>query len=185
MGTLVEDAAASAEWISGRLRSFGYAADFLPGSLWEVDRFVDENFRDGVPDTRRAKRRLAALIDPTGRLFGFALGAYVGEVIRRGLGGRWAGDDSDPTPEVSIELQLPTGVTITPVLRCVQRLARGPQDSIARFAKDLGLDVGTRPERPARRTVRSAHQRNSADTLAYRERPLSVHALPRSITTAP
>jgi hypothetical protein len=153
MGTLVDDAAASAEWISGKLRSFGYAADFMPGSLWEVDRFVDENIRGGVPHTRRAQRRFAGMMDPTGRIFGFALGAYVGEVIRRGLGGRWAGDDSDPTPEVSIELQLPTGVTITPVLRCAQRLTRGPHDSFARFATDLGLDVGPRPERPARRTL--------------------------------
>jgi len=121
----------------------------MPGSLWEVDRFVDENFRDGVPHTRRAQRRFAGMIDPTGRIFGIALGAYVGEVIRRGLGGRWAGDESDPTPDVSIELQLPTGVTITPVLRCARRLTRGPQDSVARFATDLGLDVGPRPKRPA------------------------------------
>ena len=158
MATLVEDAGASADWISGKLRSLGYVADFLPGSLWEVDHFFDENFRDGVPHTRRAKRRLAGIVgDPTGRLFGFALGAYVGEVIRRGLGGRWAADDSDPNGEVSIELQLPAGVTITPVLRCTRRLARGPQDSIAGYARDLGLDVGPRTDRPSRRTLRRAH----------------------------
>ena len=32
---LLEDAATSAEWISGRLRSFGYEADFPPASLWK------------------------------------------------------------------------------------------------------------------------------------------------------
>jgi hypothetical protein len=39
MATLIEDAAASADWISGALRAWGYVVDFLPGSLWEVDRF--------------------------------------------------------------------------------------------------------------------------------------------------
>jgi len=153
MSTLVDDAVASAEWISEKLRSFGYVTDFLPKSLWEIDRFVDENFRDGVPYTRRARRRFARMINPIGRSFVFALGAYVGEVIRRALGGRWAGEGSDPTAEVSIELQLPTGRTITPVLRSAQRLVRGRQDSVASFAKELGLDVGERLDRPARRTL--------------------------------
>lgn len=124
MAGIVQDVATSADWISGELRSLAYRADFGPGSLWELDRFVDENFRDGVP-ARRARRRIAGLIDPTGRPFGFAFGAYAGEVIRRKLGGRWAGDDSDPYATVSVELQLPGGITITPVMRFVQRLARG------------------------------------------------------------
>lgn len=154
MATLLQDVAASADWISGELRSCGYGADFGPASLWEIDRFVDENFREGMPRAGWGRRRITGLIDPTGRVYGFALGAYVGEVIRRGLGGQWAGDDSDPLAEVNIELRLPQGVNIMPVLRCAQRQVRGPQDSIARYAGDLGLDVGSRPERSSRRRRR-------------------------------
>jgi hypothetical protein len=157
MGNLVEDIAASADWISGALRSLGYVADFLPGSLWEVDRFFDENFRDGLPHTRRGKRRFVRLKDPTGRPFGFAFGAYVGEVIRRALGGQWIADDSDPYGVVDIELQLPTEVIVKPVMRCVQRMSRGPDDSIAAYADALGLNVGPRPARSSRRTFGRGH----------------------------
>jgi hypothetical protein len=119
--------------------------------------FIDENFRDGLPHGRKALRRFVRLKDPTGRPFGFAFGAYVGEVIRRGLGGQWAADDSDPYGVVNIELRLPTGVTILPVLRCAQRMSRGPGDSIAAYAEVLGLNVGLAPARPSRRTFGRAH----------------------------
>jgi hypothetical protein len=151
---LVEDAAISADWFSRELRSSGYVADFLPASLWEADRFFSENFRSGVP-TRRGRRRVGSLIDPTGRVYGFAFGAYVGEAIRRALGGEWAADDSDVNGEVNIELRLPTGVVISPVMRCAQRMARGPGDSIAAYAEHLGLNVGRAAKGSAQVRTRS------------------------------
>jgi hypothetical protein len=79
---IVEDAAQSAGWIATALNSSGYSADFSANSMAEVDRFFDEHAKNGVP---RKGGLLATDRGP--RLF--AAGAYVGEVLRRALGGEW------------------------------------------------------------------------------------------------
>jgi hypothetical protein len=47
MGSLLEDIEASAEWMRRALSSSGYRADFSPASLGEIERFFDEQSRDG------------------------------------------------------------------------------------------------------------------------------------------
>ena len=65
------------------LQSDGYEADFTPASLWEIDRFFDEQTRKGGP------RAGGLLAKDTGlRLLDRR---YVGEVIRREVGGEWEG----------------------------------------------------------------------------------------------
>ena len=144
MGTLAEDAVAMAELISTALRSSGYAADFQPASLWEIDRFFDENARDGRPTSR------GMLSKDFGRRM-FALGGYLGEVVRRQLGGEWYGDDTAPRGEIDMELRVPGGGIIWPMERCMKRLVNGPEDGIAGYGLGLGLNVGPAPARPARR----------------------------------
>jgi hypothetical protein len=134
MGTLVEDAVEMAEWISAALRSSGYAADFRPASLRELDRFFDENTRHGRPIRR------GLLSKDLGKRV-FAIGAYVGEVIRRDLGGQWHGDDSDPHGETNMELRLPGGRVIWPMQRCMKRLVNGPEDGLAAYGVGLGLSL--------------------------------------------
>jgi len=135
MGTLVEDAVEMAEWISAALRSSGYAADLRPASLRELDRFFDENTRHGRPIQRGLPSK------DLGRRV-FAIGAYIGEVIRRDLGGEWHGEDSDPHGEVSMELRLPSGRVIWPMQRCMKRLVNGPEDGLAACGVGLGLSAG-------------------------------------------
>lgn len=135
MGTLVEDAAEMAEVISTALRSSGYAADFQPASLGELDRFFDDNTGNGGP-TRRG-----LLSKDLGKRV-FALGAYLGEVIRRQLGGEWHGDDREPHGEVNMELRLPGGGVIWPMQRCMKRLVNGPEDGLAAYGVGLGLSLG-------------------------------------------
>src|SRR5215475_968138 len=85
---IIEDTHSAATWIAAALTGSGYRADMSPASLWDLERFFDEHASDG-----RA-RPGGLLSDDLGpRLFG--LGAYLGEVIRRDLGGVWQGDDSD------------------------------------------------------------------------------------------
>ncbi len=108
MGMIVEDVMTASTWIAQALSSSGYHADFNPGSLWEIDRFFDEHSRDGRPVAG------GLLSEALGSRL-FALGAYVGEVIRRQLGGEWHGDDSDPKAEISVELRLPDGTVCWPV----------------------------------------------------------------------
>jgi hypothetical protein len=145
MGTIVEDVGKAAEWIAMALSSFGYHADFTPRSLWEIDRFFDEQSHDGDPVPG------GLLSEALGSRV-FALGSYVGEVIRRQIGGEWFGDDTDPEAEISVELRLPDGTICWPVQRVMKRFKNGAEDGIAVYGHALGLPVGewkanSRPEK--------------------------------------
>lgn len=143
MGSIVEDIKTSADWMAHALQSSGYRADFSPASLWEIDRFFDEHARKGI-----AKRGGLFAEDLGQRLF--ALGAYVGEVVRRTQGGVWMGVDSDPAAEINAELILPGEIHCWPVQRAIKRFQNGAEDSIAVWGHGLGLQVGARPATASR-----------------------------------
>ena len=134
MPSIEVDAATSAEWIAHALNSSGYAADFSADSLVEVDRFFDEHAKNGSP------KKGGLLAADRGRRL-FAAGAYVGEVLRRSLGGDWQADPSDPDSEMGLSLVLANGTTVWPVERVMKRFANGRDDSIAAYGAGLGLDV--------------------------------------------
>ena len=142
MGSILEDIRVGAEWIGTALRSSGYAADFSASSLWEVDRFIDEHCSGGKP--------LAAglLSEDFGKRV-FALGSYVGEVIRRQRGGDWEASDSDPDAEINVALRLSDGSMCWPVQRVIKRIEAGSEDGIAAYGIGFGIEVG-RPIRVAK-----------------------------------
>lgn len=141
MGAIKEDVIASAEWISQALQSSGYRADFSPQSLWEIDRFFDEHSQKGA-----AKSGGLFSQNLGQRLFG--IGSYIGEVVRRSIGGEWVGDDSDPKAEINVELHLPDGTRCWPVQRAIKRFKNGQDDGIAAWGSGAGLEVGPRAEIP-------------------------------------
>jgi len=120
---IVKDAMDAAEWMAKRLSSIGYKGDFSIESLKDVDRFFDEQAADGKPK-------------PGGHLshhFGmqiFALGAYIGETIRRAGNGQWQGNDSDEHPEITLAVKLKSGVIFWPTQRVVKRFENGREDGI-------------------------------------------------------
>lgn len=130
----VDDALKSADWIANALKSSGYRADFSPESLWEIDRFFDEQATNGKP---KPNSLLAA--DLGQRIF--ALGAYVGEVIRRNNGGKWVANDSDSQAEINIELHLVNGTKCWPVQRAIKRFKNGAEDGIAAWGAAAGLQT--------------------------------------------
>jgi hypothetical protein len=138
VGSLLEDVAAMAESIAQALSSSGYRAAFSAQSLWEIDRFFDDNSKRGKP------RRGGLLAEGLGQRM-FALGSYTGEVIRRNLGGEWRADEDDPQGEINIEFHVLDGGTVWPVQRVMKRLANGSEDGIAAYGAALGLDVGPPP----------------------------------------
>jgi hypothetical protein len=83
-------------------QQFRLSCGLYPQSLWEIDRLFDEHSQNG------AARPGGLLSSGLGQRV-FAVGSYVGEVVRRKLGGDWIGDDSDPEAEINVELQLPDG----------------------------------------------------------------------------
>jgi len=120
---IVGDALASAEQISRALSQSGYKADFSLESLKQVDRFFEEQVANGQPKPGGLlSQQLGARL--------FAIGAYVGEVIRRRNGGEWQGNDNDPQAEVNIAVRLKTGVILWPVQRVMKRFKNGAEDGI-------------------------------------------------------
>src|SRR5205809_8097205 len=100
MTTKIEqDAKEAAAWIATGLSSSGYKADFSGSSLWEIDRFFDEHSKDGQP------RPGGLLAEALGSRI-FALGAYIGEVLLRAVGGGWEGHDADREVERNFTLRL-------------------------------------------------------------------------------
>jgi hypothetical protein len=69
----------------------------------------------------------------------FAIGGYVGEVLRRNVGGEWQGDDSDPDAEINVEVALPDRTVCWPVQRVVKRFKVGPEESIAAYGASIGI----------------------------------------------
>jgi hypothetical protein len=118
---IVSDALSSADWIAKALSSSGYRANFSLKSLKEIDRFFDEQAPEGNPKPGGLlSQGLGARI--------FALGAYVGEVIRRRAKGEWLGDDGDPDAEINLALRLRGGEVILPVQRVMKRFKNGAND---------------------------------------------------------
>ncbi|MFZ5745521.1 MAG: hypothetical protein ACOY7T_13680 [Pseudomonadota bacterium] len=127
---IVEDVLASAEWISKALISSGYSANFSIASLREIDRFFDEQAPNGSPlGDGLLGENLGSRI--------FAIGAYVGEVLRRNLGGEWVGDDNDPQAEINVSLLLTDGSTIWPIQRVMKRLRNGKEDGLEAYGVAL------------------------------------------------
>jgi hypothetical protein len=120
---IVQDAVALANQISRALSQSGYNADFSLESLKEVDRFFDEHVTSGRANPGGLlSQQLGARL--------FALGSYVGEVIRRHGGGQWQGDDNDPEAEINIAIRLPSGAILWPAQRVMKRFKNGAEDSI-------------------------------------------------------
>jgi hypothetical protein len=141
---IVGDVHEAAEWVAAALTQSGYRADFTPPSLWEIERFFDTEAPGG-----RARR--GGLLDKSVGLRVFAVGSYVGEVVRRNIGGTWSGDDDDPDAEINVALDLPDGSRIWPVQRAIKRFRNGPEDGIAGYGAVLGLAVGPWPAAPRKR----------------------------------
>jgi hypothetical protein len=138
MATLKEDIKTGSNWISTALKSSGYKADFSPKSLKEIDRFFNEQSKDGKPtDKGLLSKQLGNRL--------FCIGSYIGEVIRRKVGGEWITNDSDPQGEINITLKTPDGTQMWPVQRVMKRLQNGAEDSIAAYGSFIRTDNSKKP----------------------------------------
>jgi hypothetical protein len=144
MGSLIEDAGTTSTWIAAALSQSGYDTDFTPASLWQIDFFFEDHAPGGF-----AKPGGLLSKNPGPRLF--AIGAYIGEVIRRERGGKWVADENDPNGDINIAIQLSDGTIFWPVKRALKRFANGFEEGIAAYGRSMGLRVGPQPERASRR----------------------------------
>ncbi len=128
---IVRDAQEAADWISEALTSSGYEADFSIASAKELDRFYDDQMAG--PGTPKPGGLLAEDRGP--RLF--ALGAYIGELIRRNSDGwEWVPANDDPDDELNLSLRHGDEV-IWPMQRAVKRYRNGGEDGIAAYVASV------------------------------------------------
>jgi hypothetical protein len=123
---IVSDAEKAAKWISTALKTSGYKADFSMQSLQEIERFFVEHTDGGRPKPG------GLLAQDTGARL-FALGSYVGSIIRQQGKGEWIASDGDARAEINIAVRLPSGTMLWPVQRVMKRLQNGPEDNIYHY----------------------------------------------------
>ena len=123
------DVRAGADWTVAALTAAGYRADFSPSSLWEIERFLNTEAPGGRP---RPRGLLGKELDARVAM----VGGYVGEVIRRQVGGAWVRDGDHAA------LDLPGGARIRPAQQVMQRLAVGAAGSLTAYASACGADPG-------------------------------------------
>lgn len=118
-------------------------AQSFPDPAWygeEAGQFVDI-MRNLAPDLRLDYTRtsvialeqfVAATFDPPGSTFvgeglKVGIGCYIGEVIRRTVGGRW---DAQGRPQIN---GIGEVEAIYPVQKVIKRFTNGPEDSLVHY----------------------------------------------------
>jgi hypothetical protein len=147
------DVSTSAEWLAEALKSHQIEADFSLESLAALDRFLAASISAQLPGSRD-------FLSDDLSFRAFAIGAYVGEVIRREKGGEWTSDPSDPLVEINIALAFEDGSECFPMKRVFERLNNGPASSLTSFAVELGLTPAIAPGEPVESTPKSPEDFN-------------------------
>jgi hypothetical protein len=130
MSNYIEIAEQDAGNTARALARAGYRVDYSLGSLGEIDRFLEDQAPQGI-----AKPGGMLAADPGQRVF--ALGAYVGEVIRREFNGRWYCPVDSAEGAVALEVRLPDGRVVQPVEWVIRRWKQGPGASLYRVGLQL------------------------------------------------
>ncbi len=141
---LLEELPIAADSVAHALRASGYRADFTAASLWDLERFFAENTAGGRP------RPGGLLALDTGKRV-FALGSYLGEVVRRDLAGEWVVDERGDHPEMNAAIQFPDGTRTWPVQQVMRRIVNGRRDDLVAYAVALGVELGPPPAGTTRR----------------------------------
>lgn len=102
--------------------SYGLELDYSPGTLPQLDAFIDSNFGPGSAD------------DHSSLIVG--MGCYVGEVVIRNHGGRWRADEEFfRSPAVVIEGKLQTRTF--PLSRVWRRFEFGAEQSLDAYYREV------------------------------------------------
>jgi hypothetical protein len=129
---LAADMARKAEAIVAAAASNRDELDFTLESLVVLDAMLDRLFGRRWPVGRNGRldaARFGAMIEP--------IGAYVGETLRRTVGGEWGHND-----EFGPGLLLPSGTWTFPLAKAEKRFHNGHEDSLAFYAEVMSGMAG-------------------------------------------
>lgn len=160
--TSVCDHAAVAEEAVRDFESHGLSLDYSVASLASVDVMLADMFgpRGLAPDDASWRP------DAEQRRMILALGSYLGEVIRRRLGGTWRDDPMAPGKPLFLELVLPDSQRVRPLERAYKRLVSGSASPLVATVESVDT-AGRAPE--VRRADAIAWAAQASD-FARRER---------------
>ena len=114
-----------------KLRGYGIPLDFSPASLLALDAFLDST----IGDEGYAPNEEEWAPDPSQRTLILLYGSYLGEVVRRRLGGSW--QDAADGEELGIQVVLPSGERFFPFARLWKRLRSGVGHALSKAFDDL------------------------------------------------
>ena len=134
MSTIVEAVRDAAVSIADIANDAGYSFDFSARSLRDVERFLEDNASGGEP-------KAGGLLSKDLGSRVFALGAYVGEVIREAVGGEWVSDDS-ADDDSTVTLRTAAGELLWPNQQVMKRIMTGDSQSLVDYARAVGVDPG-------------------------------------------
>lgn len=121
--------------VADRATKFGVALDFSIGSCERLDGMLAEMFSSRHP----LKRRRGALRSADPR-FIEAIGAYVGEALRRRIDCSWAVNDQYR----QYALKTASGAWLFPIAKAYKRFENGRDDGLGFYAEVL-VDLYGRP----------------------------------------
>jgi hypothetical protein len=111
-----------AEQFVESMRDFGWELDYSEQSLGAIEEMIDSQFADWRP-WRRGKT--AKKNEPIASL----VGAYVGEVMVRNVGGQWGW-----MPDFDVAaVKLPSGTWTSPPAKAQKRFREGKQENLVAY----------------------------------------------------
>jgi hypothetical protein len=130
MGTLKEDIKKQTVWIVNKLNSDGYNLDYSMHSLLDLDKFLQNNTRNGNPVKGGQLTKNVGLIV-------FSIGSYIGETFIKNIPGtEWITDDNDPQGEINAAIKFPDGTIIWPMQKVIKRFKLGFEDSLYPYGQE-------------------------------------------------
>ena len=131
MASLEEDIRKQSAWIIKAFEADNYKLDYSIHSLIEIDRFLEENMKDGRP---KRKGRLATNF---GAIL-FSISGYVATTLIKNVPGSiLITDDSDPKGELNFSVQFPSGGICWPAQKVFKRVQNGIEDGIYPYGYEL------------------------------------------------
>lgn len=110
-----------AEDFVGLARKTGYELDYSDGSVTTVESFIRGELASRQPWRRGRVKKAHLSIAPL-------VGAYVGEIMVRKLGGKWVrAPEYEPYPAV----KTPDGALVSPPAKAEKRFRFGKEDDLA------------------------------------------------------
>src|SRR3954451_21755504 len=115
-----------AEQFGASMREFGWNLDFSEQSVQTLEAMVEKQFADWRPwrkgKVAKKNQSIASLV-----------GAYLGEVMIREIGGRWGW-----MPEFDVaSVQLPSGTWTSPPAKAQKRFVNGEEDNLVFYYEAL------------------------------------------------